>query len=227
MRGGAFPEDSILLIKFKDSDTRENFPTNVYRWNIKSGIFTSRIAELKKNKANLDLLLNTGKSNQVSYNREYFKEGVLDKINNNTFKEYYDGDDRKTYLYSKYSRGFILPILKEYLHAGFTPEQLLRAELEDITITAILNEIVPNISIETRLTNIQQSKAMRENIAKYGFTDEYLISAKIDVLDNKKQWSENDTDELRKYIKKNIFDTLTLTASSIFCYLFENNKIYM
>ena len=208
MYGGAFPNDNIPLTQFKYSETRENFPDDGYRWYIPTEIFTTRINQLIESIKFLDGVLNTGKTNQVSYNREYFKEGVFDKINKNyTFKQYYNSNSGRDYISSS---GFILPILKEYLKAGFTPEQLLRAELEDITITEILKEIVPNISIETPLTNIDQSKAMRKNIAKYGFTDEYLTSAGIsqNVLDNKEQWSVNDTDNLRKYIKNDIFDTL-------------------
>ena len=214
MRGGVFPNDAIPLTQFKHSDTGEHFPKSSYY--ITPNTLQSRIGYLQRYKRDLDTLLNKGTDNETQYTHDLFKEGVFDRIEKDIKEKirlfqkhspYTYDDDR---FFRVVSQGFILPILNEYLAAGFTPEELLRAELDDITITAILNEIVPAIDNSTPLTNVRQSKSMRAKISVYGYNDTFLVSARIpqDVINEKNPWTEVHTNLLKQKIRDTILTAL-------------------
>jgi hypothetical protein len=209
MRGGVFPNDNILLSQFKHTQTHTHFPkSSCY---ITPATLQKRIEYLQKYKAALDELLNKGKDNETHYTHDLFKEGVLDRINENIhIFQKYSPNPYNDQSFDYVRPGFILPILNEYLAAGFTPEELLRAELDDITITAILNEIVPAIDTSTILTNKRQSKSMRAKISVYGYNKEFLLSANIPkaVLDEEELWTEKYTDLLKQKITETMLTTL-------------------
>jgi hypothetical protein len=97
------------------------------------------------------------------YNHEYFNYYIIKNIQEKTPPVFYS----YSYIYGnneslEQHHTPILPIIEEYVGAGFTLEQLLRAELEYITIDAILLVKVPNI---TKIVNADKSaeKIKREN----------------------------------------------------------------
>jgi len=210
MYGGAFPEDSIPLTKFKDSDTRKHFTS--LSCTITPVTLKNRIEYLQKYKDELDKSLNKGKSNEKQYTPEFFNEGVLKRIKEENIRMFQRYSPQYSYdQYFEYVHpAFILPILNEYLAAGFTPEELLRAELDDITITAILNEIVPNIDTSSELKNGNQSKSMRAKISVYGYNYAFLVSAGIPdlVLNETVLWTEEHNTLLKQKIRDTILTAL-------------------
>lgn len=109
--------------------------------------------ELSTFKKNLDTFLIT---NSGKYTPNYFKEYVIDAIDKSpkfkTYQYYYSTSTPLrtgiTNSFTKKLDNTIWPRIKEYINAGFTPEELLRAELPDITINAILDVKTPSLSVK-------------------------------------------------------------------------------
>lgn len=206
MRGGVFPNDKIPLSKFNGvEDLQMQGGIKIEDANIPANILQLRNKELIELKGSLDAQL----SNKP-YTYGYFNNYIIKPIQNDVsvFRTYSKGEIPIIH------HTAILPIIEEYMGAGFTLEQLLRAELEYITIDAILNVKVPDISaIADLYTRNEKNVEIRDNVQSDGITDEIL--SKIAgtemqfVKENWRQkWTEAHNTILRNRIKDSIFTKL-------------------
>jgi hypothetical protein len=213
MRGGVFPNDNILLTQFKNSETRKHLiiPENRAH-QITPEILNARIEALKKLKKQFDSLLLNTEGMKDPYTHDNFTNHVLKNMEQSIiFSKYHNPFSYREPEYMYTDPGFILPILNEYLAAGFTPEELLRAELDDITITAILNEIVPMITYSDNIIiNRGQIRPMKEKILKYGYDVAFLQSIGIpqSVVKEDELWTEEHNTLLKQKIRNTILTDL-------------------
>lgn len=208
MRGGVFPNDKIPLSKFngvEDLQMRGSF--TIEDANIPLDRLQLRKTKLIELKESLKEQLPN-----KPYTYEYFNRYIIKPIQNDmsVFHMYSQGDIPNDTTHHT----AILPIIEEYMGAGFTLEQLLRAELEYITIDAILNVKVPDISAITDFYKRNETNVeIRDNVQSDGITDEILseiagTEMPFVVEDWRQKWTEEHNVILRNRIKDSIFKKL-------------------
>jgi hypothetical protein len=88
----------------------------------------------------------------------------------------------------------IWPRIKEYINAGFTPEELLRADLEDVTVNAILDVKTPSLSVkDLEVWELHDAKTRAEFQKNSEERENKRIEIQNDIITKLK---ENDVDEL-------------------------------
>jgi hypothetical protein len=210
MRGGVFPDDKISLTEFNGIENLklEKPEKPIDEYSMSSSIVKDRNVKLIEFKQNLDSFL-SGLGDNKSYTRENFHHYVTQAIEKDTIfrkysSTYNDGTD------IQYPTA-ILPIILEYLHAGFTLEQLLRAEFEYITIDKILLAEVPNIrEISNPFKRSEQTIKSKKNVLSDRYDDklrDILLRTMFQSI-SVEIWTEENNVILRKTIKDAIFDKL-------------------
>jgi hypothetical protein len=103
----------------------------------------------------------------------------------------------------------IFPILKEYLNAGFTVEQLLLSE--KCTLNSIFNVFFPILAKLTNLNLTKNTKIqnIKKNLEKYfNFTSENL--KQLDIPDDQFIWKQEDYDKIKQSIRNTIIENFKM-----------------
>ena len=218
MYGGAFPEEFIPLSKFKEiGNVKPSNPPDVdndpVKWcYISPAQLKNRHKKLEELKSKCDDYVS--KTTKKLYTKNIFYESIIKIIRENKeiakiFKAYtyqYGGGSRhKT---EEEHNTVILPIIDEYLYTGLTLEQLLRAELEYITIDDILLLKIPNIGNILPNQQFEHDKKVMEikaNILRDNYDEEKLKSIGMPEIE---KWTEEHNVTLRKHIQTEIFNKL-------------------
>jgi hypothetical protein len=212
--GGNIPDSYIPLSWFDKKFKLANYfltPEQIEKRNSELSIF----------KQNLDTFLS---STSGKYTLDNFNEYVTKAIDKSpefkTGQYYYSNSTHlRVGITDKHPKVFehtIWPRIKDYINAGFTPEQLLRAELLDITINDILDVVLPNLYKR----NLEVFERQDEEFMTKFYTNKQIWH------DKRLQIQQNIITELKKDDVDGLFNATKLKNMGFSALLIKNSGLF-